>query len=172
MGYPYPTKPILNVMKSNQLVIWPVSHRPHLVSAELLLAANWGQKFSLSVVLGLSKRSIYTHREMSSPSAATRTAGSLLKPYRVFFRTSQTPTSIQQARAVFDSLRQYGDLIEYKFMRVSIEQRSWSFFIIDSFVFIYLTFSVQRHSDTSTMALRYTRTQRTAWQWQVNSLFG
>ncbi|KAL1933138.1 hypothetical protein VTP01DRAFT_8816 [Rhizomucor pusillus] len=58
---------------------------------------------------------------MSSP--AVRTAGSLLKPYRVFFRTSQTPTSIQQARAVFDSLRQYGDLIEYKFMRCSETQR-------------------------------------------------
>ncbi|ORX61591.1 hypothetical protein DM01DRAFT_1332191, partial [Hesseltinella vesiculosa] len=40
-----------------------------------------------------------------------------ISPTRCFFRCNQPLTSLAQARQVFRSLQQYGDLIEYKFMR-------------------------------------------------------
>jgi hypothetical protein len=41
-------------------------------------------------------------------------------PTRAFFRVSQPISSIRQAREVFKTLGNYGEMVEYKVMRVTI----------------------------------------------------
>lgn len=59
---------------------------------------------------------------MSTAAAANAIRNSAMTPTRMFFRTSQTIPSMAHARTVFKALGEYGDMIEYKFLRV----RSWT----------------------------------------------
>lgn len=59
---------------------------------------------------------------MSTAAAANAIRNSAMTPTRMFFRTSQTIPSMAHARTVFKALGEYGDMIEYKFLRV----RSWA----------------------------------------------
>lgn len=58
---------------------------------------------------------------MSTAAAANAIRNSAMTPTRMFFKTSQTIPSMAHARTVFKALGEYGDMIEYKFLRV----RSW-----------------------------------------------
>ena len=55
---------------------------------------------------------------MSTAAAANAIRNSAMTPTRMFFKTSQTIPSMAHARTVFKALGQYGDMIEYKFLRV------------------------------------------------------
>ncbi|CDH50652.1 hypothetical protein RO3G_14671 [Lichtheimia corymbifera JMRC:FSU:9682] len=54
---------------------------------------------------------------MSTAAAANAIRNSAMTPTRMFFRTSQTIPSMAHARTVFKALGEYGDMIEYKFLR-------------------------------------------------------
>ena len=54
----------------------------------------------------------------TSAATATATAAHTLSPTRMFFRTSRTIPSMAHARSVFKQLGEYGEMIEYKFLRV------------------------------------------------------
>jgi hypothetical protein len=47
------------------------------------------------------------------------TVNKTFSPTRSFFRVSQNIPTIQHARAVIKTLGSYGEMVEYKFMRVS-----------------------------------------------------
>lgn len=52
-------------------------------------------------------------------SASQQVLNKTIQPTRTFFRVSENIPSIQHARAVFKTLGSYGDMAEYKVMRVS-----------------------------------------------------
>lgn len=64
------------------------------------------------------------HTDMSKAVvSATGSLASSMTPTRLFFRLSQKVPSINHARAVFATIGKFGDMVEYKFMRVSIFDR-------------------------------------------------
>ena len=54
----------------------------------------------------------------TSAATATATAARTISPTRMFFRTSRTIPSMAHARSVFKQLGEYGEMVEYKFLRV------------------------------------------------------
>lgn len=60
----------------------------------------------------------FSFSKMSTAAAANTIRNSAMTPTRMFFRTSQTIPSMAHARTVFKALGEYGDMIEYKFLRV------------------------------------------------------
>lgn len=56
-------------------------------------------------------------------TVATETVKKSFTPSRTFFRLSETIPSIQHARAVFKTLGSYGEMVEYKVMRVSATRK-------------------------------------------------
>lgn len=56
---------------------------------------------------------------------ATQAVRKSVSPSRAFFRVSENISSIQQARAVFKTLGSYGEMVEYKVLRVSLDQKKY-----------------------------------------------
>ncbi|KAI7847666.1 hypothetical protein BDC45DRAFT_339810 [Circinella umbellata] len=55
---------------------------------------------------------------MSTTAAtATASAARTISPTRMFFRTSKPIPSMAHARSVFKQLGEYGEMVEYKFLR-------------------------------------------------------
>lgn len=52
-------------------------------------------------------------------AAATQATKSTITPTRAFFRVSDSIPSVAHAREVFKTLGSYGDMVEYKLLRVS-----------------------------------------------------
>ncbi|KAI8146443.1 hypothetical protein BJV82DRAFT_493464, partial [Fennellomyces sp. T-0311] len=50
-------------------------------------------------------------------------AARTISPTRMFFRTSQPIASMAHARSVFKTLGEYGEMIEYKFLRCPETQK-------------------------------------------------
>lgn len=50
---------------------------------------------------------------------ARQAVNKTISPNRAFFRVSENIPSIQHARAVFKTLGGYGEMVEYKVLRVS-----------------------------------------------------
>lgn len=57
---------------------------------------------------------------MSAVKNITQAVRKTLTPKRTFFNVSENIPTIQHARAVFKTLGAYGDMLEYKVMRVSL----------------------------------------------------
>lgn len=52
-------------------------------------------------------------------AAATQATKSTITPTRAFFRVSENIPSVAHAREIFKTLGSYGDMVEYKLLRVS-----------------------------------------------------
>lgn len=53
-------------------------------------------------------------------TAASQLTKSTITPTRAFFRVSENIPSVAHAREIFKALGKYGDMVEYKVLRVSI----------------------------------------------------
>lgn len=70
---------------------------------------------------------------------ATETVKKSFSPSRTFFRLSENIPSIQHARAVFKTLGSYGEMVEYKVMRVRL------FLYYYKIAVLIILYSAQRH---------------------------
>lgn len=88
---------------------------------------------------------------------AKETVKKSFSPNRTFFRLSENIPSIQHARAVFKSLGNYGEMVEYKVMRVS---RVRVVFIRVIEIYKLIEISVLRHLNIFVMDLLYIKILR------------
>lgn len=97
-------------------------------------------------------------------NASQQVLSKTIQPTRTFFRVSENIPSIQHARAVFKTLGTYGDMVEYKVMRVSmqtIEARASKRSFVLTFHFFHIFCSAPKRLNIFVMDLLYIKTRKT-----------